>query len=163
MNQIYNLSQTISEDKETIATLEKRLLNAKNILAAHESAMERLTTVPNVVVSVNKETLVTVGSTDSEGTSVNRERITMENYLELGIKVGDKVDIVFSGDDDFYHNTRATVTCFDDAEGISTFLELTPTSTGGTAWYCYDSNSLEEYTHDELYLIRTPEGSFNKQ
>ena len=163
MNQIYNLAQTIASDKETIAKLEKHLLYAKNILAAHEAAMGRLTTVPSVIASVNKETPVTVGSTASKGASVNRERITMENYLELGIEAGDKVDIVFSGDDDFYHNTRATVTCFDDAEGISTFLELTPTSTGGTAWYCYDSNSLEEYTHDELYLIRTPEGSFNKQ
>ncbi|AKO60963.1 hypothetical protein AXI76_gp062 [Pseudoalteromonas phage H101] len=163
MNQIYNLSQTISEDKEIVAALENRLLNANNILAAHEEAMERLTTVPSVIASVNKETPVTVGSTASESTSVDRERITMENYLELGIEAGDKVDIVFSGDDYFYHNTRAIVTCFDDAEGISTFLELTPTSTGGTAWYGYDYNSLGEYAHDELYLIRTPEGSLNKQ
>ena len=163
MNQIYNLAQTISEDKEIIAALEKQLLNAKSILAAHEAAMERLTTVPSCIASVNKETSVTVDYTAYESTSVNRERITMENYLELGIKVGDKVDIVSSGDDYFYHNTRATVTCFDDAEDISTFLELTPTRTGGTDWYCYDSNALEDYAVDKLYLIRTPEGSLNKQ
>lgn len=159
MNQIYNLAQTIAEDKETIVALEKRLLNAKNILAAHEAAMERLTTVPSVIVSDNKETPVTVGSTASDSTSVNRERITMENYLELGIEVGDKVDIVFSGDDDFESGTAAEVIGL-DLNTDSTFLELRKAGDTYTDWYWYDHN---ERGVDEIYLIRTPEGSLNKQ
>lgn len=159
MNQIYNLSQTISEDKEIVAALEKRLLNAKNILAAHEAAMERLTTVPNVIASVNKETPVTVGSTASESTSVNRERITYENSKQLGIMEGDNVDVVINGDpdEDFNSVYKVKETSFSD--------QLKPV----TPFYLYreDQEGWYEFDHcndeSELYLIRTPEGSLNKQ
>lgn len=151
MNQIYNLAQTISEDKETIAALEKQLFNAKNILAAHEAAMERLTTVPKVIASVNKETPVTVGSTASESTSVNRERITYENSKQLNIMEGDNVDVVVNGDPD------------EDFKGVYDVTELsdsgiTPFRLRGD-WYEFDEYNDES----ELYLIRTPEGSLNKQ
>lgn len=166
MNQIYNLAQTIAEDKETIAKLEKHLLNAKNILAAHENAMARLTTIPSVIVS-DKCISAARGAVREDKTVLRPEanyvRITMDNYLDLGIEVEDKVDIVVSGDKDFKDGTTTTVVEFDDCEGISTFLRLTPDKHMEEVWYCYDSNSSGEGAVDELYLIRTPEGSLNKQ
>ena len=159
MNQIYNLAQTISEDKETIAALEKRLLNAKNILAAHEAAMERLTTVPSVIASVNKETPVTVGSTASDSTSVSRERITYENSKQLGIMEGDKVDVVINGDPDEYFNGvyKVKETSFSDQlKPVTPFYLYREDQEG---WYEFDDCNDES----ELYLIRTPEGSLNKQ
>lgn len=159
MNQIYNLSQTISEDKEIVAALEKRLLNAKNILAAHEAAMERLTTVPSVIASVNKETPVTVGSTASESTSVNRERITYENSKQLGIMEGDNVDVVINGDPDEYFNGvyKIKETSFSDQlKPVTPFYLYREDQEG---WYEFDDCNDES----ELYLIRTPEGSLNKQ
>lgn len=166
MNQIYNLAQTIAADKDTIVKLKKHLLNAKNILAAHENAMERLTTVPSVIVS--DKGIGAARGTVLEGEPMlrpeaNYTRITMDNYLSLGIEVGDEVDIVVSGDNDFRNGTTTTVIEFDDHEGISTFLRLTPDKDKDECWYCYDSNSREEGAIDELYLIRTPEGSLNKQ
>lgn len=151
MDQIYNLAQTIASDKETIVKLEKHLLNAKNILAAHEDAMKRLTTVPNVIASVNKETPVTVGSTASKGASVNRERITYENNTYLGIMEGDKVDVVVNGDPDVDFKGVYDVTELSDSG-------ITPFRLRGD-WYEFDDYNDES----ELYLIRTPEGSFNKQ
>ena len=162
MNQIYNLAQTISEDKETIAKLEKHLLNAKSILVAHENAMDRITTVPSVIVS-DKGIGAARGAVQEGKPTSNYTRITMDNYLDLGIEVEDKVEIVVSGDSDFNDRTTATVVEFDDCEGISTFLKLTPDKLNGSEWYCYDSNSREEYAIDEIYLIRTPEGPLNKQ
>tara|TARA_R110002012_G_scaffold49804_4_gene128809 strand:+ start:478 stop:933 length:456 start_codon:yes stop_codon:yes gene_type:complete len=151
MNQIYNLSQTISEDKEIVAALEKQLLNAKSILAAHEDAMKRLTTVPNVIASVNKETSVTVGSTVSKGASVNRERITYENNTYLDIMEGDKVDVVVNGDPDVDFKGVYDVTELSDSG-------ITPFRLRGD-WYEFDDCNDES----ELYLIRTPEGSLNNQ
>lgn len=151
MDQIYNLAQTIASDKETIAKLEKHLLNAKSILAAHEDAMKRLTTVPNVIVLVNKETPVTVGSTASKGASVNRERITYENNTYLGIMEGDKVDVVVNGDPDVDFKGVYDVTELSDSG-------ITPFRLRGD-WYEFDDYNDES----ELYLIRTPEGSLNKQ
>lgn len=151
MDQIYNLAQTIASDKETIAKLEKHLLNAKSILAAHEDAIKRLTTVPNVIVLVNKETPVTVGSTASKGASVNRERITYENNTYLGIMEGDKVDVVVNGDPDVDFKGVYDVTELSDSG-------ITPFRLRGD-WYEFDDYNDES----ELYLIRTPEGSLNKQ
>lgn len=162
MNQIYNLSQTISEDKEIVAALENRLLNAKNILAAHEQAMERLTTIPNVIVSDNKETLTTVCSTASESVPVKRERITLENYWDLGIEIGDQVEIVVSGDMDFTcgstHEISDILTKDYIIDGHREECILQLQRCRGNCWYDYDVDN----TH-ELYLIRTPEGSLNKQ
>mgnify|MGYP005986222533 CR=1 FL=1 len=161
MNQIYNLAQTIAADKETIAKLEKHLLNAKSILAAHENAMERLTTVPNVIVS--DKGIVAAGGLVREDTPV-RERITLESYWGLDIQIGDKVDVVLSGDVDFNSGETYAV------ENVLTqdLLEVDHRSsclfdlersavTRGSCWYDYDT----AYDH-ELYLIRTPEGSLNK-
>lgn len=155
MNQIYNLAQTIAADKETITTLEKHLLNAKSILAAHENAMERITTVPNVIVS--DRGIAAARGLVQEDKPV-RERITQENYLELGIEVGDEVNIVFSGDKDFESGTIVEVIGL-DFNTDSTFLELRKAGDTYTDWYWYDHN---EEGVDELYLIRTPEGSLNK-
>jgi hypothetical protein len=158
MNQIYNLAQTISEDKETIATLEKRLLNAKNILAAHEAAMERLTTVPSVIASVNKETPVTVGSTASESTSVNRERITYENSKQLGIEEGDQVEVVVNGDPDEDFNGVFEVTEVSFSTSSQPITPFYLYRKGQEGWYEFDDCNDES----ELYLIRTPEGSLDK-
>lgn len=159
MNQIYNLAKTISEDKEIVAALEKQLSNAKNILAAHEAAMERLTTVPSVIASVNKETPVTVGSTAYESTSVNRERITYENSKQLGIMEGDNVDVVINGDpeEDFNGVYKVKETSFSDQlKPVTPFYLYREDQRG---WYEFDNCNDES----ELYLIRTPEGSLNKQ
>lgn len=166
MNQIYNLAQTIAADKDAITKLEKHLLNAKSILTAHENAMERLTTIPSVIVS-DKGIGAARGSVQADKVSPqptsNYTRITMDNYLSLGIEVGDEVEIVVSGDNDFRDGTTTTVVEFDGCWGISTFLKLTPDRHSGVEWYCYDSDSREEGSIDELYLIRTPQGSLNKQ
>lgn len=157
MNQIYHLAQTIASDKETIATLEKRLLNAKNILAAHEAAMERLTTAPSMIASVNKETPVTVGSTASESTSVNRERITYENSKQLNIMEGDNVDVVINGDPDEDFNGVYNVT-ETSVSRITPFYLYREGQKRQGGWYEFDDCNDES----ELYLIRTPEGSLNK-
>lgn len=102
------------------------------------------------------------GSVQEDKPTSNYTRITMDNYLSLGIEVGDEVEIVVSGDDDFRDGTTTTVGGFDACEGISTFLRLTPDKLMEEDWYCYDSNSHGEDAIDELYLIRTPEGSLNK-
>lgn len=162
MNQIYNLAQTIAADKETITKLEKHLLNAKSILVAHENAMERLTTVPSVIVS-EKGLGAARGAVQEDKPTSNYTRITMDNYLSLGIEVGDEVEIVVSGDSDFRNGTTTTVVEFDAGEGISTFLRLTPDIYSVVKWYCYDNNRYEEDSIDEIYLIRTPQGSLNKQ
>lgn len=159
MNQIYNLAQTIAADKETITTLEKHLLNAKNILAAHENAMERLTTVPNVVVSDNKVTPATVSSTASGDVSCERERITYNNSKQLGIEEGDRVEVVINGDpdEDFKGVYEITETSFITSPPAVTPFYLY--REGQEGWYEFDECNDES----ELYLIRTPEGSLNKQ
>ena len=152
MNQIYNLAQTIAADKETIATLEKHLLNAKNILAAHENAMKRLTTVPKVIVS-DKGIGAARGLVQEDKPA--RERITMDNYGDLAIAAGDKVDIVVGGDSDFDGGITYKVVSV-DYRTKNTFLELTYDNCTASNWYWYGHS-------DEIYLIRTPEGSLNKQ
>ena len=166
MNQIYNLAQTIAADKDTITKLEKHLLNAKNILAAHENAMERLTTVPHVIISDKSANLAKCSVQEGKPVlrpEANYTRITMDNHLELGIAVGDEVYIAVSGDNDFSDGTTTTVVGFDGSVGVSTFLRLTPDKHMEDDWYCYDSDYSEELAIDELYLIRTPEGSLYKQ
>ncbi len=89
------------------------------------------------------------------------ERITLENYLYLSIKVGDKVYIAVSGDDDFEDGVMTTVAKFDNSGDISSFLKLTLDSYVCGKWYYYDKYYHEEYAIDEIYLIRTPEGSLH--
>lgn len=159
MNQIYNLAQTIEDDKEVISRLEKHLLNAKNILAAHEQAMERLTTIPEVIVPDNKEKPVTEDCRVSESIPVRRERITPENYCSLGIETGDQVEIIVSADDDFEEDTTYKVVNV-DYNTKTTFLELSVDNLADSScWYWYGCT---ENVVDELYLIRTTEGSLYK-
>ena len=159
MNKIYNLAQTIAADKETISKLEKHLLNAKNILAAHENAMERLTTVPSVIVS-DKGLGAARGSVaeDNVPSQPARERIMYENVKQLGIEEGDRVEVVINGDpdEDFKGVYEITETSF-----IAGRRPITPFylyREGQEGWYEFDECNYES----EIYLIRTPEGSLNK-
>ncbi len=169
MNQIYNLAQTIAADKETIVKLEKHLLNAKNILAAHENAMEnameRITTVPSVIVS-DKGIGAARGAVQ-EATPIQESNytiITLDNYWELDIQIGDKIDVILSGDVDFNSGGSfivEDVLTKEYLEGDHRYTCLFKLERNlmclYASWYDYDPAK-----DHELYLIRTPEGSLNK-
>ena len=99
----------------------------------------------------NDNTEVVQAPSEEEKTSenVSLERITLENWKDLGIKVGDKVKFEKVHDIDV---------------GIDTYeiTDLEPLTYDGTAfieleeaqWWGYDSR-------DVVYLIRTQEGSLN--
>ena len=72
------------------------------------------------------------------------ERITLENWKSLGIKVGDKVEVVRSHE---FTSDIYTITDIEDiGYGDEGFIEL------GDIWWWYEDS-------DEVYLIRTKEGS----
>lgn len=146
MKQIYNLLETIEQDKLHIAKLKKQLHYAESVLEAHTEVLTRLTTIP-------KLSQPKVQKVDYIPTVDTRERITLDNWRGLNIKVGDKVEIVVSGDEGFADNSEYLVTSieYEDYYGIA-FMEL------GHCWYYYNNN---EQHNDELYLIRTEEGSLN--
>ena len=146
MKQVYNLLQTIEDDKAQVAKLKRQLHNAESILEAHTAALTRLTTIPEI--SQTK-----VEKVDYSPAVEERERITPDNWKDLNIKVGDKVEVIVSGDDDFANDSEYKVTKVEDPDYKGRgFIDLNGT------WYCYDNS--EEGT-DEIYLIRTEEGSLN--
>lgn len=126
MKQIYNLLQTIEDDKQAVAACEKYLHYLKGQLAVHEEALTRITSV------------------SSPAKEDSRVRITQDNWKTLGIEVGDTVEIVVSGDRDFADNSKYTVTEL-DYNANQSFLRL------NGDWYYYD---LSEEDYDELYLIK---------
>lgn len=136
MKQIYNLLQTIEDDKQAVAACEKHLHYLKGQLSVHEEALERITNVP----------LIKTHAPVKESSHV---RITQDNWKELGIEVGDTVEIVVSGDSD-WDSGSYTITGTEDGDfGESSFLIL---DTGESEqWYYYDWNDKGK---DELYLIK---------
>jgi len=101
----------------------------------------------------NDNVEVVQSPSEDEKTSENDslERITHENWKSLGIKVGDRVKVGRVGDRFFSDKVghKIPVTDIEDEEyEDKLFLELA---------YYY----LEYHSGDELYLIRTEEGSLN--
>lgn len=136
MKQIYNLLQTIEDDKKAVTACEKYLHYLKGQLSVHEEALTRITSVPSINnITPPKE--------------ASRVRITQENWKSLGIEVGDTVEIVVSGDRD-WDSGNYTVTGTEDEDfDECSFLIL---DTGESEqWYYYDWNDLGK---DELYLIK---------
>ena len=76
MKQIYDLLETIEQDKLLIAKLKKQFHDAESILNAHTIALTRLTTIPELSQQVDEKMGI---------------RITLYNWKKLNIKVGDKV------------------------------------------------------------------------
>lgn len=139
MKQVYDLMETIEQDKDVVATLERRLHNARGILEAHTEALGRLTTAPMQSPAIVEK--VAQGTPEE-----TRERITRDNWEELGIREGDEVDIVFCSDASLCKGTH-TIT---DVEwlcyGGDVFLEA------GDRWLWFRPDT-------EVYLIRTEDGS----
>ena len=161
MNQIYNLLEAIELDKKMITELEdkylKKINTLKGVLAAHEEALERLTTVPKLTIPADMETFakgfntLEESRTKRKNRSQNRQRITMENWKDLNIEVGGTVEIVVSGDGDFsegsYKVTNVEESCY--CGGM--FLEIKGESKAIPLWYCYN---VDEKGLDEIYLIK---------
>lgn len=146
MKQLYDLLETIEQDKLHVAKLKKQLHHAESILEAHTAALTRLTTIPEL-------SQPNVEKVDYSPAVYTRERITLYNWENLNIKVGDKVEVVVSGDGHFADNSVHMVTGVEDPDYDDyTFMHL------DDSWYFYNDNGLEK---DELYLIRTKEGSLN--
>jgi len=153
MKQITNLQETIYNDKLAVEKLEKQLHFAKGILKTHEQALERLLS-PVEYLPVEKEKSspqsIEKQETPKETTIVEKERITLENWKDLGIGVGDEVEIVVSGDKGCRKGVYEVEDMeYSDYEG-DLFLDL------GHKWYEYNRDG--EFK-DELYLIRTEKGS----
>jgi len=152
MNKIYNLQETIYNDKMAVKEIERELAFRKSILSAHEKALERMLSPKEYSPVLEKkvpQSITEKQKTHKDDTIVEKERITYENWKELGIKVGDQVEIVVSGDDDFENGCVYAVTYVEsDKYSHPCFLRL------GKEWYDAD-----EYGKDEIYLIRTKDGS----
>lgn len=151
MNQIYNLLQTIEDDKAQVAKLKRQLHNAESILEAHTQALTRLTTIPKLLQpKVEKSSLSPMQRV------TGKIRVTMDNILDLGIEVGDTIEIVKSGDDDFCNNTMSKVVEIDIKEKEVPFF-LSRGEEGSDTWYsfCYDYEYFPE--DHELYLIKSQE------
>jgi len=171
MKQITNLQETIYNDKLAveeinlkIKTLEKQLHFAKGILSAHEKALERMLSPeeysPCLVEKV-PQSITEKLETPTNKVSSNRVRITLENWKDLGIKVGDEVEIVVSGDADFYMDEGNVVDVLDVESTLfngTTFLRLSCRKHRPGSWYHYERNCDES----EIYLIRTKEGSLKE-
>lgn len=81
------------------------------------------------------------------------ERITLGNWRYLSLEVGDEVYIKLSGDEDFESDSSHAISkLYQDEVGHreECFLKLSD------KWYDYDIS-----VENELYLIRTPEGSLH--
>lgn len=147
MKQVYNLLETIEQGKEAVAKLEKQLHHAESILEAHTAALTRLTTIPELSQSK-------VEKVDYSPDVGLKERITWGNWKELGICKEDKVEIVNSTDEDFTRGIYLVTDLEDYMFSGTTFVEL------DDIWYDY-GRLRSVYGEDELYLIRTKEGSLN--
>lgn len=139
MKQVYDLMETIEQDKDVVATLERRLHNARGILEAHTEALERLTTAPMQSPTIGEK----VAQGASEET---RERITEKDWYKLGMKRQDAIEIVQCSDGKFGQGIYSlTDVEWPEYEGIL-FLEVD----GKWLRFCPDT---------EIYLIRTEGGS----
>lgn len=139
MKQVYDLMETIKQDKEVVATLERRLHNAKGILEAHTEALGRLTTIPMQAPIVVEK----VSQVAAEGA---RERITRDNWEELGIREDDEVDIVYCSDASL-------------CKVIHTITDVECPRYKGAAFLKVGDQWLWFHPDTEMYLIRTKEGS----
>ena len=150
MKQVYNLLQTIEDDKSQVAKLKRQLHNAKSILEAHTAALTRLTTIPELSQpEVGKSSLSAVQE------FTGRIRVTMDNILDLDIEVGDTIEIVKSGDKDFEDGQRCVIQELDLDETNIPF-RLYPTKKGGANWYDFEYTCSRPEDH-ELYLIKSQE------
>lgn len=150
MKQIYDLLQTIEDDKAQVAKLKRQLHNAESILEAHTAALTRLTTISELSQSeVEKSSFSAVQGL------IGKERMTMDNILDLGIEVGDTIEIVKSGDNDFEDGQRCVVQELDLDETNMPFI-LYPTKKGGANWYDFKDTCSKPEDH-ELYLIKSQE------
>jgi len=147
MKQVYNLLETIEQDKEVVAKLKKQLHHAESILEAHTVALSRLTTIPKLSQPKLKKV-------DYSPAVEARERITKENWKQLKMKEGDKVEIVNSTDEEFTRGAYLVTNLEDHMYSETLFVEL------DGIWYDY-GRFRSVYGEDELYLIRTKEGSLN--
>ena len=145
MDKIYNLQETIYNDKMAIKEIERELAFRKSILSAHEKALER--TLSPKEYSPFSEEKSPQSVTEKQETP--KERITLENWKSLGIETWDKVEIVVTNDWEFKNGSIKEIT---DVETLDfdecCFLELE------SVWYKADN-----YGKDEIYLIRTKDGS----
>lgn len=139
MKQIYNLLQTIEDDKQAVLACEKHLRYLKGQLSVHEEALKRITSIP-------EEESYSKDSPSDNG----RVRITQDNWKSLGIEVGDTVEIVVSGDLDFGDGEKCRVLELDYEGDTNTFLYLEKKPTYNE-WYAYGNLFSAE---DELYLIK---------
>ena len=143
MKQIYNLLETIKDDKQRVVACEKHLRYLKGQLSVHEEALKRITSVPEGAFS--KDNPSENGSSDN-----SRVRITQDNWKSLGIEVGDTVEIVVSGDHEFMSGTKGVVHDLeDDSYDGCMFLNITTENVEET-WYGFSPYEDE----DELYLIK---------
>ena len=150
MKQVYNLLQTIEDDKSQVAKLKRQLHNAESILEAHTAALTRLTTVPELSQSeVEKSPLSAVQGL------IGKVRVTMNNVLDLGIEEGDTIEIVKSGDEDFEDGQRCVVSYADLYDNRSPFV-LSSIKSGSETWYDFERNHSQPEDH-ELYLIKSQE------
>ena len=161
MDKIYNLQETIYNDKTAIKNAEQKLIFLKGILSAHEKALERALS-PKEYAPFSEEkppqSITEKQETPEESNIVKKERITLENWKNLGIKVGDQVEIVVTNDVSFDNGWVGVVRVVEhlDYEG-ECFLKLTNhLYRGGWDWY-----EADKYGRDEIYLIRTKDGSGN--
>ncbi len=150
MKQVYNLLQTIEDDKAQVAKLKRQLHNAESILEAHTEALTRLTTIPEL----SHPEVGKVSPSSAQDVS-KKIRVTMENVLNLGIEVGDTIEIVRTADRDFEDGQRCTIQELDFDE-IDVPFKLYPTKSGSTNWYNFEYNMSQPRDH-ELYLIK-PQG-----
>ena len=93
----------------------------------------------------NTQAVQSPSEQDKSSESEPMERITLENWKSLGIEVGDKVKVVNAYDvrESGIYTISNIEDPFYDSEG---FLEL------DDSWWWYEDS-------DEVYLIRTKEGS----
>ena len=152
MDKIYNLQKTIYNDKIAIKEIERELAFRKSILSAHEKALERALSPKEYSPFSEEKPLHSV----AEKQETPKERITLENWTSLGIEVGDQVEIVVSGDDDFIDGeVREIIDVERNSYEYSRFIKLTYNNGYSGCWCDYKGNGKES----EIYLIRTKDGS----
>lgn len=150
MKQIYNLLQTIEDDRSQVAKLKRQLHNAESILEAHTAALTRLTTVPELSQPEVEKSCLSA----AQGLT-GKIRVTMDNVLDLGIEVGDTIEIVKSGDKDFEDGQRCVVQ-ESDLNKSNMPLVIYPNRRGVTDWYDFEYDCSKPEDH-ELYLIKSQE------
>ena len=151
MKQIYDLQQTIREDEQLVAKLQKQLHFAQGVLNVHRNALTRLLTLPKETPYQAEKVSENVAPLQKGvANKPVRERITLENWKTLGVAVGDKVEVVVSSDGYF-------------DEGVYVVCEVSPLDYDGTLpfrmYTNYDEYWFNMWHENEIYLIRTPEGS----